>query len=828
MRCEEIWAKTDPFQSVLTHGIVSGLTAQMLIKQYLSENSVQLLCRELHINRDELIDFVGYYVSLHDIGKIGEKFQNPDFSRVIHVRHELTSQYSVQKIFVKKYHLPKRTARILSEILGAHHQGKNGQPESVCGEWEECQNSFETMMAEYFGKGKLIIPELIEEPQGTAEALLLGIVIISDWIASGKLFLEAENWRIGNTLQKKTEERLEQFIQGSGLGNENMSFGLKFSEVWPNIPADGQRELQRLTERIVTDQNSKKKLILIEAPMGEGKTEAAVYAAVQLCHQWGKNGFYIGLPTSATSNQMIQRLEDFFKMHLEEANPSLKLIHGMAWMTEDPEEITYNSEEEKYIIQWLQSSKRTMLIQNAVGTVDQAMLAAMFVKYGILRLLGLAGKVLIIDEIHAYDLYMMNILTGLMSWCRALEIPVILLSATLPDDKKKLLLNVYTDESLDCEYPCITTISDDDSLNTYHIENVAKKTTYQTEIFPYLHQPELIADLALRKISLGGCCCILMNTVAQAQEVYRFLEKTQKDIDLILFHSQFIASQRDFIEKLCIKKYGKNTDLRPKKGILVATQVVEQSLDVDFDFFISAIAPMDLLLQRMGRQYRHQDRERPPMYSMPVFTILVPDDDDYRPDSYVYSESVLLQTRYLLEGIDSVRIPEDVQHLVSDCYDRRKVPENLLERWDKYEEELLENRNKSSVYKLNSPEKTLKYINAKMPFEDAEGQSYLFAKTRLSDASVRIAFVDSDLYQEVSRYCRDGKAYVKNKELARRVMMQSVSVRQKKWLSAQSKITCDYILGEMLLADTVILPYDNNIVSVDEKIGIVWKGEKHE
>ena len=127
----------------------------------------------------------------------------------------------------------------------------------------------------------------------------------------------------------------------------------------------------------------------------------------------------------------------------------MRLLHAMAWLVEQqsvqPDVI--QTEDERSARKWLEPMRRGMLESNAVGTVDQAMLAVMMVKYGVLRLLGLAGKVLVIDEIHAYDTYMSGILLCLLQWCKALEIPVVLLSATLPLAKKQQLLSVFTDET---------------------------------------------------------------------------------------------------------------------------------------------------------------------------------------------------------------------------------------------------------------------------------------------------------------------------------------------------------------------------------------------
>ncbi|MFR6378830.1 MAG: DEAD/DEAH box helicase [Evtepia sp.] len=177
-------------------------------------------------------------------------------------------------------------------------------------------------------------------------------------------------------------------------------------------------------------------MVLIEAPMGEGKTEAGIYAALQMARQWKKHGFYVGLPTSATSNQMVGRMREFLALHgLED---TVRLLHSMAWLVdEDLPEMQFDTEEKAYAARWLLPVRRGLLAPYAVGTVDQAMMAVLMVKYGVLRLLGLAQKTLVIDELHSYDVYMSELIERLLEWCKALEIPVVMLSRRCRRRKKR-------------------------------------------------------------------------------------------------------------------------------------------------------------------------------------------------------------------------------------------------------------------------------------------------------------------------------------------------------------------------------------------------------
>lgn len=233
----------------------------------------------------------------------------------------------------------------------------------------------------------------------------------------------------------QVDRRLSEFLQASGLYRQRNPGGRTFCEVWPNIPPEGMRPLQKEVERLFLQTEERISLVLLEAPMGEGKTEAGLYAALQMARQWKKTGFYVGLPTSATANQMAGRMRELLAFHGREE--PVRLLHAMAWLVdgETPGDPVIHTEDAAIARRWLEPLRRGLLSSYAVGTVDQAMMAVLPVKYGVLRLLGLSGKALVIDELHAYDVYMSEILFCLLQWCRALEIPVVLLSATLPPEK---------------------------------------------------------------------------------------------------------------------------------------------------------------------------------------------------------------------------------------------------------------------------------------------------------------------------------------------------------------------------------------------------------
>ena len=341
----DLWAKAAPFQSVVTHGIVSGVVAQQVLSLFLPAGTRDQLCRGLNVTDAQLEQFVGYFTSLHDIGKINYYFQamqedrKPEMEAAglaemdlpdLHFRHERESFLALKKIWDPIDH---RNGVKLAEILGAHHQGKRTsltQPQASP-PWEALQQAFEGEMRQRFWHSAYTFPKLEKSSEGAVSAILLGIVILSDWISSSDCFDAAEAQA---DLREYARQQAAQFLQWSGLHATDMDFGTGFYEVWPNIPAGGARELQKNMETLFQrDPSARFQLILAEAPMGEGKTEAGVYAALQMARQWKKRGFYIALPTSATANQMVERMRKLLKQHGMEAQ--VKLLHAMAWMVDE-------------------------------------------------------------------------------------------------------------------------------------------------------------------------------------------------------------------------------------------------------------------------------------------------------------------------------------------------------------------------------------------------------------------------------------------------------------------------------------------------------------
>jgi CRISPR-associated endonuclease/helicase Cas3 len=846
MELKEFWAKTEPFQSIITHGLVSGTVCKYLMTEYLSEGSRILVAELLGLQEGELIDFMAYLVSLHDIGKIEYHFQCKDAGMKAslrdagagknelgkeNTRHEKTGAVVSRRLW-KEQGQKAGSRNLFSDIIGAHHQKNHGLgSDSKDAFFAEFQMELEKQMRQQFISGSTnVLPEKPKIDRGVAESILLGMMILSDWIASGSLLAYAEDWIDQDDREEQIIRKTEEFLSKSGLKKELVQWTQEFTDVWPWIPKNGMRLLQQGAEELF-EKEKRYQLILMEAPMGEGKTEAGMYCAVQMLRQWKKDGFYVALPTAATSNQMVSRMKAWFEVL--RIPKKVQLLHGMAWMVDDcTTEDAANSEDQDEITRWLAPLRRGLLGQFSVGTIDQAMLSVTKAKYGVLRLLGLSNKVLVIDEIHSYDVYMGEFIQRLLQWCKAMEIPVVMLSATLPPKLKAKLLEPYTKQSLSRGYPLITAVCEDGSVEELLIEKTVKNMTVAVELLPILNDPDRIARKAAELTERGGCICVLMNTVKQAQKVYTALTACF-DGDLMLFHAQFPAEQRKEIEEACIRKFGKDKSNRPKRAILVATQVVEQSLDVDFDAMLTAVAPIDLVLQRMGRIFRHEDTIRPPHLQTPSQSILIPDGNDFGVDGYVYPEVLLQQTIQVLKGRDTVKIPEDLAPLVADGYDESKVPPGDFEKWMEHQIGEQVEAGQSKKYLIGTPDKIYSALGDAGQFFDDEGENkYLTVQTRLGEPSVRIALLEPELYRLVEACVeKDGIAKVRDRKLAKQVQMQSVSVTERRLKFDKSELS--YIKGDNLLSGVRVYPAQNGIcelrggrIRFDEKLGVMIEEDK--
>ncbi len=456
-------------------------------------------------------------------------------------------------------------------------------------------------------------------------------------------------------------------------------------------------------------------LFILEDVTGAGKTEAALILSQRLMAQGLAEGLYIALPTMATANAMYQRLGGVYrKFYQADDKPSLILAHGARELSQDFQDSVAFVEQMKtdgdyqsgnneadqelsatsYCNAWLADSrKKALLADVGVGTLDQALLAVLPARHQSLRLLGLGRKVLLVDEVHAYDSYMQKLLDALLEAHARQGGSVILLSATLPQTMRENLVAAYhkglgeTAPALDypAQYP-LATHTPAAQVEQHIDTRQAVERTVQVKRLGT--EADVLAQIQ-QAITAGHCVCWIRNTVKSARHSYQdLLDEGIAPEQLSLFHSRFAMIDRQAIENRTLTQFGRDSNHQQRTGqILIATQVVEQSLDLDFDVMITDLAPIDLIIQRAGRLRRHNRdtqgnrlaHEAPDQRGVPVLYLHCPEpalDADanwLKPDHsgtqavYPHIGQLWLTAKQLMEK-SQFAMPDDARDLIEGVY----------------------------------------------------------------------------------------------------------------------------------------------------------------
>ena len=717
-RILSLWGKTkkgsqnpQEFHPAVFHMLDVGNVAHELLGERASPRWRSALADAFNVAPESLADWLPYVIALHDIGKTSSAFQSLNKEQLARLRRE---GFTLNKAEMRHEHITQiylesslpqmfgdqssKWPQIASESLGGHHgsfahpdndikaarRQLNNEPE----EWEAFRRAADTILQNELLKRKLTS---LASPSNVSTAImaLTGFAILCDWLGSDERYFPlSANVKLENYIEQ-SRNRAARAARESGLltlpqSDASTQVQSLFSDLIPLRP------LQLAIDDIPDEILQSPSLTIIEAPTGEGKTEAALALAHRIARITGTDELYYALPTMATSNQMFERLQTHLEKRLGLA-ASVKLVHGQAYLMEEellaetpvaaiqPLENgeTQDDSEASTSVAWFNSKKRALIAPFGVGTIDQAELAALNVKHAALRMMGLVGKVVIVDEVHAYDTYMTTVIERLLRWLAMMHTSVILLSATLPKSRRKKLAAAYNAElDLTAEqqdaYPSLLVLA------TGKNPHFAKPEVWQPNRVIELRESHFGDDAAAEKakwlldaVANGGCGCWITNTVKRAQRIFDVLGKSAPlDVDLQLLHSQFPLDERQRREDNLKGKYSREGK-RPAKGIVVGTQVLEQSLDLDFDVMVSDLAPIDLLLQRAGRLHRHE-RLRPITHTVPRLWLnfeTTPNSDlKLGTDRTIYDEFIMRQTRATLAEQTRIQLPSDYRALIETVY----------------------------------------------------------------------------------------------------------------------------------------------------------------
>jgi CRISPR-associated endonuclease/helicase Cas3 len=728
-RSRSLWAKKDEISGKFmwlplpVHLADTMHVMQWLWNNWLSGNQRHFCIHSLSEPDEEtacrLAAFLG---AVHDIGKatpafqtqpgyrnsrdldlgLLEKLEQAGFQGISHLNlpdskmshHTIAGEYLLQNVF--------HAAPDIGSIIGAHH----GQPVSdslliddqraytrnyyqedkktseVYRRWDSVQRYIFQQALDVSGFHSVTALPQISKP---GQVIYSGLLIMADWIASNSDYfplIPIEENQI-SALRDRAERGVESWkgsiaLQITTYPTADELYGKRFGY----HPRDFQKTVYETISRIHDPG-----IIILEAPMGLGKTEAALAAAEELAAETGSSGLFFGLPTQATSNSMFSRVHHWLDAVTKayDVKQSLRLSHGKAALNEEMDTLRNESHTRDiniddltngsvYVNEWFAGRKKTILDDFVVGTVDGYLLSALKQKHLALRHLGISKKVVIIDEVHAYDTYMQQYLLEAIQWSGAYHIPLILVSATLPQDRRQAMIQAYLKgmgvKKREIAFPAEMT------GNAYPMVSYTdgKEVKVQTDFLAMADK-----KIAVRKLSEadlpdkisgllenGGVIGIIVNTVKRAQNLGMMCIDRFGEDAVDILHASFIATDRIRKETELLNSIGKDGK-RPKRKIIIGTQVMEQSLDIDFDVMITDLCPMDLLLQRAGRLHRHAI-VRPQQHEKPILYVMGTDDQFLfdKGSEKVYGSYYLIRTQYFLPS--EIHLPEDIPVLVNEVY----------------------------------------------------------------------------------------------------------------------------------------------------------------
>ena len=405
------------------------------------------------------------------------------------------------------------------------------------------------------------------------------------------------------------------------------------------------------------------RVVVIESETGSGKTEAALLRFARMYERGLVDGIYFALPTRAAAAQIHGRVKRFAANLFDgqRVPPVVLAVPGYDADT-DAERVAMQEYDEHAAgahhpekpwddTPWAsENPKRYLAAQIAVGTVDQAMMGALKVRHAHMRAACLARNLLVVDEVHASDAYMRRILEALLEAHTGAGGYALLMSATLGSDARRRLLSAGNaasaydtlplDDAIATPYPAVSIGGADGERVQGVGENGSTKRVRVSarDIMPDFHA---VSDTALKAAREGAKVLVVRNTVGHAVETQQALERLagERDDTSLLFqlngittlhHGRFAAHDRRLLDRRVEAYLGKDAK-RDTGSVVVGTQTLEQSLDIDADLLITDLCPMDVLLQRIGRLQRHEREDRAAGYQTPVCIVLTPPGNDLSP-----------------------------------------------------------------------------------------------------------------------------------------------------------------------------------------------------
>ena len=677
--------------------------------------------------------FLVCLIALHDVGKFSKFFQakNPEawaLSIETHLgpcpqppkgsgRHDADAYLMRDGIELRASLKPATRDwsngdfnTIWAAITGHHGQPRNdnGAPtDHIPGIMPKCMDAAKLFSCDvcalFQPLDRLPLPD--ERSLSVLSWLVCGLTVVSDWIGSNRDWFPycapcqslAQYWDYTRAIGADA-------IVKAGVLPSRLSADMSAARLLSGRIAASLSPLQQRVSDMPLPEGPM--LTIIEDVTGSGKTEAAILLAARLMADGHASGLFFALPTMATANAMYDRLvKSYGRLFADAANPSLVLGHGKRMLNEKFTESILDAGKaaEGYpggggatCAAWIADDRRKVfLAEIGIGTIDQALLGVLPSRHQVLRLWGLSDRVLIIDEAHAYDAYMAQEMERQLEFQAALGGSAIVLSATLADKQRARLeaafargLGVKHGRQPASAYPLLTCVA----RAGISIDPLPSRQD-RTRALP-VRRIASFGDAAghLSAMAARGCAVAwIRNSVDDAMEAAA--ELRQRGHDPVLLHARFAMGDRLDIEKTVCGTLGCDEKSGKRRGfVIVGTQILEQSLDYDVDAMVIDLAPIDLMIQRAGRLWRHTEREGRPV-GEPELCVFSPDPaqvadrDWYRQMSKraaaVYGHHGLIwrSAKALFER-GAIETPGGVRELVESVYglsadDLGDVPERL-------------------------------------------------------------------------------------------------------------------------------------------------------
>ncbi len=780
----QLWAKTGEiegeFHPLVYHMLDVASVALYLWDAALTGALQKELAQGFALSQTECRITLAFLAGLHDIGKASPGFQKkypagiPELKRAgfgfderpgrTPAPHGAVSAWWLEGYLKSEFGVTPESAKNIARVLGGHHgiwvsasqvlTPALGRSDKGGESWEAArQNLTRELEAILSPPRRISLPDEIER-KNSLLTLVSGLVSVADWIGSmSNFFPYRRNDIPASQYAEMALRQAEQALHELGwMGWTPKGETIRFDTAFNFSP----RPLQKAA--IAGSQKAQPPAMLIlEAPTGIGKTEAALYMADIWLQGWGGRGLYIAMPTQATSNQMFSRVVRYLRQRYPSELVNVHLINGQARFNREMQALEMQSiaddERDKSQGQvaamgWFLPRKRSLLAPFGVGTVDQSLMSVLQTRHFFVRLFGLGGKVVVFDEVHAYDTYMSVLFFRLLAWLRVIGASVIILTATLPATTRKQMVCAYLGvkdiELEEADFPRLTVV-DKTIVETIPLPAPEEKP-FRLEWIG--NQAENILGCLKEKLGEGGCAAVICNRVDRAQEIYQAIRDAQllDPQNLLLFHARFPFAWREAIEKRVLEMFSPQGE-RPQKAVVVATQVIEQSLDLDFDLIISDMAPADLILQRAGRLHRHRQNDalRPRPLRELSLVIASPTLEAGFPtfgaDAFIYEKYILTKSWMCLKSRKEIRPITETRNIIEEVYGEPGALEGgLKEAWDKMVRDREREINLARNKLVGSPldERLLESMNLGLEEDNPAIHQAFQAMTRLVEPGVEI------------------------------------------------------------------------------------------